>query len=425
MSRLLVRSVVVAATVALLAVLVAACGGSSSSSSSSSEPTTGASEESTTGGSEEGGGSSEEASGEPIKLMTMNVVNSEINSAEIQESAEARADIINEEGGINGRPVEIVNCNTKLDPNVSVQCARQAASENVAAVVGSLVFFPQVYPLLEQAGIPFIGGLGITPEELEAKISFPVGGGEPAWFFGEAKAFQDLGVKHPAFITCEPEACLLSYEVFEEGWDNLGESGSIPKIILPEGQTDMTSIAAAATEGETDGIVLSVYDSVNNQLIKAIRQTGFKGPLITNATNISTETIESLGKTNSEELYVSGLGLPATSQQPPAVVYREAMEKYEPKANLTEFGTNAWAATDLFVKLAENIKGEVDSSSVKEALENETGEIKTELFPPWSTPSNPVNPKWPRLERIEAAISKAQPNGTLEQEEPGFINVAE
>jgi len=409
---------------ALLAIMVTACGGSSSSSSDTNAEST-ASEEASTGGSKEEGSSGEEASGDPIKVMTMNVVNSEINSAEIQESAEARADMVNEEGGINGRPLEIVNCNTKLDPNVSVQCARQAASEDVAAVVGSLNFFPQVYPVLEQAGIPFIGGLGITPEELEAKISFPVGGGEPAWFFGEAKAFQDLGVKHPAFITCEPEACLLSYEVFTEGWENLGETGSIPKIILPEGQTDMTSIAAAATEGETDGIVLSVYDSVNNQLIKAIRQTGFKGPLITNATNISTETIESLGKENSEELYVSGLGLPATSQQPPAIAYRKAMEKYAPNANLTEFGTNAWAATDLFVKLAEKMEGEVDSSTVKEALENETGEIKTEIFPPWTTPKNPVNPKWPRLERIEAAISKAQPDGTLEQEEPGFINVAE
>lgn len=425
MSRLLVRSVVVAAAMALLVVMVSACGGSSSSSSeTSAESTSGSTEEASTGGSSEDA-SSEEASGEPIKLMTMNVVNSEINSAEIQESAEARADMVNEEGGIGGRPIEIINCNTKLDPNVSVQCARQAASEHVTAVVGSLVFFPQVYPILEQSGIPFIGGLGITPEELEAKISFPVGGGEPAWFFGEAKAFQDLGVKHPAFITCEPEACLLSYEVFTEGWENLGEKGPIPKIILPEGQTDMTSIAAAATEGDTDGIVLSVYDSVNNQLIKAIRQTGFKGPLITNATNISTETIESLGKANTEELYVSGLGLPATSQQPPAIAYREAMKKYAPKANLTEFGTNAWAATDLFVKLAEKMEGEIDASTVKEALENETGEIKTEIFPPWTTPKNPVNPRWPRLERIEAAISKAQPDGTLEQEEPGFINVAE
>jgi ABC-type branched-subunit amino acid transport system substrate-binding protein len=418
MSRLLVRPVLVALVLGLAAFALAACGSSSSSSSSSTSTETGGSTEESNSG---GGG--EEASGEPIKVMSMTVVSTELNASEIQESIEARAEMINEEGGINGRPLEVSVCNTKIDPNVTVQCARQAVSENVAAVLGGLVFFPQVYPILEQAGIPFIGGLGISPEELNAPISFPVGGGEPAWFFGEAKLLKEKGVEHPALVTCEPESCQWAYEVFVEGWEKLG-GGEVKKILVPEGQTDMSSTAASATEGDIDGLALATYDSVNSQLIKAIRQTGFEGPAIINATNISTETIKSLGPL-SKGLYVSGLELPATSNEPPAKAYRAAMEKYKPGANLTELGTNAWASADLFIKIAEGVKGEVDASTIKEALESESGVIETEISPPWTTPTTPVNPKYTRLQTIEAAISEAQPNGTLEQEKPGFTNVAE
>ncbi len=410
MSRLLVRFVVVAAVLATVSVAFVACGGSDSDTTSSD---TGASD-TTSGG---------EASGEPIKLMSMTVVSPELDASEIQESAETRAEMINEEGGINGRPVEIKVCNTKLDPNVTVQCARQAASEGVASVVGGLSFFPQIYPILEQAKIPFIGGLGISPEELNAPISYPVGGGEPAWFFGEAKLLKEKGVKKPVVVTCEPESCLWAVEVFEEGWEALG-GGDVQKVLVPDGVTDMTAVAASATSSGADGIALATYDSVNSQLIKAIRQTGFEGPIIINATNISTETIKSLGPF-SKELYVSGLELPATSEQPEAIAYREAMDKFAPGAKLTELGTNAFAATDLFIKIAEKVDGDITGASVKDALDNETGTLEPALAPPWTTPNNPVNPNYSRLQKIEAAISAAQPNGTLEQEKPGFINVAE
>ncbi len=403
-----VRRWVTAAALVPLALMVSACGGDDD------KPTT-----SQAAGATE---ATQAASGEPIKIMTLSVVAPGLNAEEIGLSVEARAKAVNAAGGIGGRPLEVEVCNTKLDPNVTVQCARKAVSEDVTAVVGGLTFFPQVFPILEKAGIPFIGGLGISPEELNSPISYPVGAGEPGWFYGEAKLLADKGVQNPAFITCEPASCQWAAEVFEEGWNAIGSGKIGKKIVIPDGQADMAPIAASATAKGIDGIALATYDSVNAQLVKEIRQTGFEGPIVINATNISPETIKALGPM-AKGLYAAGNQLPTSSDDPAVKQYREELEAQKPGTKLTELGTNAWAATDLFVRVAEKLD-QVDAETLKQALDSTNEPIETGIAPPWQTPTDPPLEKFSRLQRVWAAISEAQPDGSLKQETDGFTDVA-
>nr|WSY54045.1 ABC transporter substrate-binding protein [Streptomyces sp. NBC_00886] len=102
--------------------------------------------------------------------------------------ATAYAKWINKHGGLNGRKLKVLTCN---DHNTSVsaaKCARQAVKENVVAVVGSYSEFGDSYfAPLEGAGIPYIGGYGVTNEEFTRALSYPVNGGQPALLTGLGK----------------------------------------------------------------------------------------------------------------------------------------------------------------------------------------------------------------------------------------------
>jgi ABC-type branched-subunit amino acid transport system substrate-binding protein len=103
--------------------------------------------------------------------------------------ARAYAKWINGQGGVNGRKLEVLTCNDHNDSVGAAECARRAAAEDVVAVVGSYSQFGDSYLApLESAGIPYIGGYGVTNEEFTGHLSYPVNGGQPALLAGLGKA---------------------------------------------------------------------------------------------------------------------------------------------------------------------------------------------------------------------------------------------
>ncbi|AKJ12472.1 lipoprotein [Streptomyces incarnatus] len=101
----------------------------------------------------------------------------------------AYAKWINTHGGINGRKLQVLTCNDHNDSVGAAKCARYAADENVVAVVGSYSQFTDSYSApLEGAGIPYIGGYGVTNDEFTGQMSYPVNGGQPALLAGLGKA---------------------------------------------------------------------------------------------------------------------------------------------------------------------------------------------------------------------------------------------
>ncbi|UUU22982.1 ABC transporter substrate-binding protein [Streptomyces sp. DSM 40750] len=99
--------------------------------------------------------------------------------------AKAYARWINANGGIDGRELKILTCNDKNDTVAAAKCARRAASENVVAVVGSYSQHGRAFLApLESAGIPYIGGYGVTDDEFASALSYPVNGGQASLMAG-------------------------------------------------------------------------------------------------------------------------------------------------------------------------------------------------------------------------------------------------
>ncbi|UAB98864.1 ABC transporter substrate-binding protein [Dactylosporangium vinaceum] len=83
-----------------------------------------------------GGGSA--AAGNPVKVMLIYDETGSGAAPELVDGANAGLARVNANGGINGRPLELTVCKTGNDPNTADNCARQAQSLGVAAVVGEL-----------------------------------------------------------------------------------------------------------------------------------------------------------------------------------------------------------------------------------------------------------------------------------------------
>ncbi|MER6920507.1 ABC transporter substrate-binding protein [Streptomyces spiralis] len=99
--------------------------------------------------------------------------------------ARAYARWVNAHGGIAGHKLKVLTCNDGNDSVQAGKCARRAVQENVVAVVGSYSqFSDSFFPPLEGAGIPYIGGYGVTSTEFTRALSYPVNGGQPTLLVG-------------------------------------------------------------------------------------------------------------------------------------------------------------------------------------------------------------------------------------------------
>jgi ABC-type branched-subunit amino acid transport system substrate-binding protein len=105
---------------------------------------------------------------------------------------QAYARWINARGGINGRELRVLTCNEGNEPMAAAACARRAVQEGAVAVVGSYSQNSRAFmPPLEAAGIPYIGGYGLTDDEFKSPVSYPVNGGQAALLAGNGIQLAD------------------------------------------------------------------------------------------------------------------------------------------------------------------------------------------------------------------------------------------
>ena len=90
-----------------------------------------------TGAEEQTDGASEELTGEPIKIGVVGPNESNVSMPWVEESANVAAAAVNADGGIDGRPIEIVFCDHKSTPEGASVCAqRLLQEEQVLMLVG-------------------------------------------------------------------------------------------------------------------------------------------------------------------------------------------------------------------------------------------------------------------------------------------------
>ncbi|MGA5314746.1 ABC transporter substrate-binding protein [Streptomyces pseudogriseolus] len=142
--------------------------------------------------------------------------------------AEAYGRWVNDHGGIDGRRLKVLTCNERDDAVAAARCARRAVAENAVAVVGSYSQHGDAFlPTLEAAGIPYIGGYGLTHDEFTSPLSYPVNGGQPALLAGLGRTLADacgpVALVRPDTIAGDQLPPLLDSGLAAGGHDPAGD----------------------------------------------------------------------------------------------------------------------------------------------------------------------------------------------------------
>src|ERR1700730_11672100 len=358
------------------------CSSSSSSSSSSSTSAT--------------------ASKSPIKVMIIAVLsNPAFSDPEAAVAAKAYVKQANASGGINGHPIDLQVCDSNLNPNKETACFQQAVTNHVAAVVGSFLLFATGMKLLEQAGIPFIGGNGTALPEFTSPVAFPADSGEIGWFYGEAALMRQAGVTKPAMMYCDTGSCTLSVQYAQTYWTQSGGSGKIKLVLAPLAQPQYTAQAASTASGGTNGVLLASATQAIPKMVTDLRQANFTGPVALIDSFVDSSTVSAMGS-YANGLLVSGLLDPVTQTSNSGVeAFVNAMSSEDPSAPKDGLSEHSWNGFDLFGHAAKTISGDITAASMLKALQAVTTPITLGLFGQWVSPqaSNAPISQYPRLSK--------------------------
>ncbi|MEU6139550.1 ABC transporter substrate-binding protein [Streptomyces sp. NPDC047081] len=338
--------------------LVAGCGGSDSGSTSETSSLKGA----------------------PVKVMVWAPEDTQ-GSAQpgVRLTAQAYEKWINANGGIKGGPLKVLTCNEKNDPDEAEKCAQQAVAEKVVAVVGSYSLAGDRYmPVLQKAGIPYIGGTGVSAAEFSNPLSFPVNGGTPAVFAEHGRQLVESGCKKISGVRYDLAAAAIVSQFLTLGVTSAG--GAAPKDLkVPVTATDLAPQVAAATKGsDCVSVILGTHSDL---FVKSYVQSGAKTKLGSVVGNLTPELAASTGGSGSplEGAVITGYYPPVSDK-----AWKDFTEAASGNKDIdTSNGANetTWVAFKVFTEAV----GKLPSISAKALVQelNTTAGISTGgLTPP-------------------------------------------
>ncbi|MGW3461939.1 ABC transporter substrate-binding protein [Streptomyces olivaceoviridis] len=226
---------------------------------------------------------------DPVKVMTWAPQDTDAtNKPGMPAMARAYAKWINSHGGINGRRLEVLTCNDHNDSVGAAKCARRAATENVVAVVGSYSQFGDSYLApLEGAGIPYVGGYGVTNDEFTGAMSYPVNGGQPALLAGLGKALAqrcgNVALVRPDSIAGDQLPAMLDAGLKAGGHADAGDQLAADDATEYGGQAEQA--LRYATEGVTrKGCVVPALGDRTDTFMDSFRRARDDFPAVRTAT---------------------------------------------------------------------------------------------------------------------------------------------
>ncbi|MGW0948256.1 ABC transporter substrate-binding protein [Streptomyces sp. NPDC002623] len=317
--------------------------------------------------------------GTPVKVMVWTPENTQ-GSAQpgVRLTALAYEKWINANGGIKGGPLKVITCNDKNDPDEAEKCAQQAVAEKVVAVVGSYSLAGDRYmPILEKAGIPYIGGTGVSAAEFSNPLSFPVNGGTPVVFAAHGMQLVEEGCKKISGVRYDVAAAAIVSQFLTLGVTSAG--GAAPKDLkVPITATDLApQVATATKDSDCVSVILGTHSDL---FVKSYVQSGAKTKLGSVVGNLTPELAESTGGSGSP---LEGAAI--TGYYPPSsdAVWKDFVEAAKGHDIDTTNGANGttWVAFKVFTEAVGQLPT-ITSKALVEELNTTSGIDTGGLTPP-------------------------------------------
>jgi branched-chain amino acid transport system substrate-binding protein len=223
------------------------------------------------------------ATGDPIKLGYVSTGDGPVGLPEVDFGVDAAVRRVNElDGGVAGRPIDLVRCSTDGTPESSLACANQFVEEGVVGVIeGVDIGSDAKIPVLTEAGIATFGAGSVGINQMFNDHSFwfspPVTNVIPT----AIAAVAEIGVGHVGFVTVgdvpqsqsEATAAVVDSASAQFGVD-------VSTYDYSAAAPDFAPALTAAMADGVEAIVFSGVEAFCTSFVQTARQMSFTGPLV-------------------------------------------------------------------------------------------------------------------------------------------------
>ncbi|WP_210588926.1 ABC transporter substrate-binding protein [Streptomyces sp. GESEQ-35] len=375
----------------------------------------------------------------PITVMTWAPSEtSATNKPGMPALALAYARWVNANGGINGHKLKILICNDHNDTVDAADCGRRAVKENVVAVVGSYSqYSDSFFPPLEGAGIPYIGGYGLTESEFTSPLSYPVNGGQPALLAGLGQALSKncgpVSLIRPDTIAGDELPAMLNSGLKSGGHAEAGDQ--LAKDDATEYSTPAkTALDYASADSTETGCVVPSLGDRTSTFMDSFRRARADYPDVRTGTvlgSVDQTVINANGGASSpyEGSYISGWYPVSTDKRWDQM--KQVINKHAFGDNRIDVGDagvqTTWIAYTVFKEVVESLgDGEVSADSVRHALDKglkvSTGGLTPTLR--WQFQDELAAVGFPRMVNADVTLQVVR-NGRLVAAKKGFTDMTE
>jgi len=317
----------------------------------------------------------QKATGTPINIGSIVSRTGPDDFSASARSAEAFFKCVNDNGGINGRPVNYIVGDDQWNPEVAAQLAAKLVDDDkVVAMVGNSSFVECAAnaKTYENKGVIVIAGVGVPRECFTARNYAPLNAGPrlssiaAAQYIHEtagAKTFVCIGPNIPnvGAWSCDGVAV----------WAKANGLSSTT-ILMDPGSADATSVVLQAAGSKPDAIILGLPKGVMLPLLVAAEEQGLADKIIfgTAASGYSNDVPGALGDAWNGKFIANMEFQPLDSTAPDNANWRAVMDKYAaadvPRDTFAQAG---YLSARLTVEALLNLDpAKLDRTAVTEAL---------------------------------------------------------
>jgi branched-chain amino acid transport system substrate-binding protein len=342
-----------------------------------------------------GAGTGQKATGEPIKLGAIATKQPGTDFTDIPNMAKAFFDCVNDNGGINGRPIQYIIETEQTDPGQVASLARKLVeSEKVLGIVGntSIIECAVNHGYYEQQGF-YVVGSGIAPECYSTPNIAPVNMGPRYSIDGATQYLIRQGVKK--LVLDQSNVPGTGYN--EGGFLLIAKDAGIPTVSMADNVPiqDANSIALKLVQaaGRDGGVVLNFTPPEALKILQAAQQQGLQDRVKwACSTPCNTDFLaEALGSQWNDKLGVNAELNLTSASGPDSELYRAVRERYAPDIALGSFSQMGFVEASIVVKALMSVTGDLTAASVNEAIKN-VKDFQTDILcKPWYFGAAPLH----------------------------------
>lgn len=355
---------------AVMALSMTACGNSGQAPSADSNSGSSSQEES----SEPEGGEEAAPSGETFKIGVFQPLSgaSAAYGQEAKNAIEMAVDYVNENGGFNGVPGEVITYDTQGSVEEAVKVVAKLINEDKSdAMIGSIISSEMFATgnAMNDAGIYSLG-LGNSASWMEEDWPYVFRSVINSSFVMPEVVglIQELGYKTVSAFYGQDDASLSTLNEFQSSCEKAGIEILVSES-YDQGDTDFSAQVANIINSNPDCVFTSVLSESAPTIIKQLRQLGYDG-MIFNKEAVTMSQVEVAGAENTNNVAFSTPYVTYSSIDDIDIEYvKEFCQMYQDtygEINQTDCAYRGWD-TVITIWEASKIAGSNDSEALRDA----------------------------------------------------------